>query len=71
LFVFQNKDLCYDILKLGQLDDGQNVTRLEASELFEEVMKTILIPKIPWDQKLVDCCLGNLCKEKNIFLLDK
>jgi hypothetical protein len=24
----------------------------------------LLTPKIPWDQKLVDCCLGNLCEEK-------
>jgi hypothetical protein len=24
-------------------------------------------PKIPWDQKLVDCCLGSLCEEKYIF----
>jgi hypothetical protein len=23
-----------------------------------------LTPKIPWDQKLVDCCLGSLCEEK-------
>jgi hypothetical protein len=23
--------------------------------------------KIPWDQKLVDCCLDNLCKEKLLF----
>jgi hypothetical protein len=23
-----------------------------------------LIPQIPWDQKLVDCSLGNLYKEK-------
>jgi hypothetical protein len=22
-----------------------------------------LTPKIPWDQKLVDCCLGSLCEE--------
>jgi hypothetical protein len=27
----------------------------------------LLTPKIPWDQKLVDCCLGNLCEEKYIF----
>jgi hypothetical protein len=27
-----------------------------------------LTPKIPWDQKLVDCCLGNLCEEKYFFL---
>jgi hypothetical protein len=26
-----------------------------------------LIPKIPWDQKLVDCCLGSLCEEKWFF----
>jgi hypothetical protein len=26
-----------------------------------------LTPKIPWDQKLVDCCLGSLCEEKYIF----
>jgi hypothetical protein len=26
-----------------------------------------LIPKIPWDQKLVDCCLGSLCEEKLFF----
>jgi hypothetical protein len=25
---------------------------------------TKLTPKIPWDQKLVDCCLGSLCEEK-------
>jgi hypothetical protein len=24
---------------------------------------TILTPKIPWNQKLVDCCLGSLCEE--------
>jgi hypothetical protein len=23
----------------------------------------ILTPKIPWDQKLVDCCLGSFCEE--------
>jgi hypothetical protein len=23
-----------------------------------------LTPKIPWDQKLVDCCLGSVCEEK-------
>jgi hypothetical protein len=23
-----------------------------------------LTPKIPWDQKLVDCCLDSLCEEK-------
>jgi hypothetical protein len=22
-----------------------------------------LTPKIPWDQKLVDCCLGSLCED--------
>jgi hypothetical protein len=26
-----------------------------------------LIPKIPWDQKLVDCCLGSLCEEFFFF----
>jgi hypothetical protein len=26
-----------------------------------------LIPKIPWDQKLVDCCLGSFCEEFFIF----
>jgi hypothetical protein len=24
----------------------------------------VLTPKILWDQKLVDCCLGSLCEEK-------
>jgi hypothetical protein len=24
----------------------------------------LLTPKIPWDQKLIDCCLGSLCEEK-------
>jgi hypothetical protein len=28
---------------------------------------SILIPKIPWDQKLVDCCLGSLCEENYFF----
>jgi hypothetical protein len=27
----------------------------------------ILTPKIPWDQKLVDCCLGSLCEDFFIF----
>jgi hypothetical protein len=26
-----------------------------------------LTPKIPWDQNLVDCCLGSLCEEINFF----
>jgi hypothetical protein len=26
-----------------------------------------LTPKIPWDQKLVDCCLGSLCEEFYFF----
>jgi hypothetical protein len=26
-----------------------------------------LTPKIPWDRKLVNCCLGSLCEEKYIF----
>jgi hypothetical protein len=26
-----------------------------------------LTPKIPCDQKLVNCCLGSLCEEKYIF----
>jgi hypothetical protein len=26
-----------------------------------------LIPKIPWDQKLVDCCLGSLCEDFYFF----
>jgi hypothetical protein len=26
-----------------------------------------LTPEIPWDQKLVDCCLGSLCEEKYFF----
>jgi hypothetical protein len=26
-----------------------------------------LTPKIPIDQKLVDCCLGSLCEEKLFF----
>jgi hypothetical protein len=28
------------------------------------ILFTSLTPKIPWDQNLVDCCLGNLCEEK-------
>jgi hypothetical protein len=27
----------------------------------------MVTPKIPWDQKLVDCCLGSLCKGKSFF----
>ena len=27
----------------------------------------ILTPRIPWDQKLVNCSLGSLCEEKYIF----
>jgi hypothetical protein len=30
-------------------------------------MHMFLTPKIPWDQKLVDCCLGNLSEEKYFF----
>jgi hypothetical protein len=26
-----------------------------------------LTPKIPWDQKLVDCCLGSLCEDFYFF----
>jgi hypothetical protein len=29
--------------------------------------KWTLTPKIPWDQKLVDCCLGSFCEDKFIF----
>jgi hypothetical protein len=29
--------------------------------------KVELTPKIPQDQKLVDCCLGSFCEEKYIF----
>jgi hypothetical protein len=32
-----------------------------------KIPKHMLAPKIPWHQKLVDCCLGSLCEEKNIF----
>jgi hypothetical protein len=28
---------------------------------------SLLTPKIPWDQKLVDRCLGSLCEEKYFF----
>jgi hypothetical protein len=31
------------------------------------VCSTKLTPKIPWDQNLVDCCLGSLCTEKLFF----
>jgi hypothetical protein len=27
----------------------------------------VLTPKIPWDQKLVICCLGSLCEEEYFF----
>jgi hypothetical protein len=27
------------------------------------VWAQVLTPKIPWDQKLVDCCLGSLCED--------
>jgi hypothetical protein len=39
----------------------QNVPQLE---MFVQESSTILTPKIPWDQKLVDCSLGSLCEEK-------
>jgi hypothetical protein len=32
-----------------------------------KILLSFLIPKIPWDQKLVDCNLDNLCKEKYFF----
>jgi hypothetical protein len=31
------------------------------------IWDSMLTPKIPWDQKLVDCCLGSMCEEKLIF----
>jgi hypothetical protein len=30
----------------------------------KEWINTYLTPKIPQDQKLVDCCLGSLCEEE-------
>jgi hypothetical protein len=40
---------------------------LEVNILFKEEKPfsiEVLIPKIPWEQKLVDCSLGSLCEEK-------
>jgi hypothetical protein len=42
---------------------------LEINVKLEEgcISSSLLIPKIPWDKKLVDCNLGSLCEEKYFF----
>jgi hypothetical protein len=40
------------------IKDRVNILNLKSHSLKN------LTPKIPWDQKLVNCCLGSLCKEK-------
>jgi hypothetical protein len=41
--------------------------QFDFTESIKLMSPTHLTPKIPWDQKLVDCCLGSLCEEKLFF----
>jgi hypothetical protein len=38
--------------------------KIEKKLFFFTQAAQTLTPQIPWDQKLVDCCLGSLCEEK-------
>jgi hypothetical protein len=63
-----------EILK-PQVNIAQSRLGHDPWNLFNVIIAGLLTPKIPWNQKLVDCYLGSLCEEKwilnFIFILDK
>jgi hypothetical protein len=52
----------YSYFKLQGMSPQQNYFLL--INLIQNRFINLLTPKIPSDQKLVNCCLGSLCEEK-------
>jgi hypothetical protein len=52
------------VLKLLLYSDFKEAKLSQGFLMVVIYLVPLLTPKIPWDQKLVDCYLGSLCEEK-------